>query len=185
MYLINRPLVLDLTIWKPLKRPGFFGSRRAQIEAILNRNCGPDGWTLGWKVGDFFLSYVAFVGSKLRLLDFVCQHSDVYDNSVTNVECGLDYIHEETRRTRSNHIQDIAIRWAVLRLGRSFDQNGDLLEVRGYKSKGHALSPGVVPFHRPDLIPRPELRPMWAREGSVEAFWQSSKHLMVRTELLK
>ena len=196
MLFINEPAILDLTMWTPGYRPGFFGARRAQIEGKLDEKVGSDNWTLAWKVGDQFLTYPAAVqfyedayvcdlGRRSDLLDFVCSHCDVYDNAVTNVECGLDYLHEENRRARSNHIQDIAIRRAVLRLGRRFNPAGELLEVRGRKSKGASMSPGVVPFHRPDLIPQPEMKPDWAQPGSVEAFWQSAKHVMILAEVLK
>jgi len=195
MYLENTPKVVDLTTWQAAHRPGFFGSRRAQIETDLDARCGSQGWTLGWLVGQSFLNYpaavrlyedayVAFLVGRADLLQRLCAYSDVYDNSPTNVECGLDYVHEEIRRTRSNHIQDIALRWAMMRLGQQFNPAGRMLEVRGYKSEGADYSPGVVPFHAPHLTPQPEIRPKWARSGSVEAFWQSAKYLMILKSLL-
>lgn len=196
MLIINEPIIFDLSIWTVAHRPGFFGGHRAQIEATLDQKCGSNNWTLAWKIGKQFVSYIAAVqfyedayicdlGRRPDLLDFVCNHCDVYDNAITNVECGLDYTHEEGRRARSNHIQDIAIRRAVFRLGRQFNLQGKLLEVRGWKSKGAAMSPGVVPFHRPDLISQPEKKPKWAASHSVEAFWQSAKHVLIRTDALK
>lgn len=196
MYLENTPKIIDLTVWHVAHRPGFFGSRRAKIEADLDGACEPQGWTLGWQVGQNFLNYAAavrlyedaytvFLASRPDLLQRLCTYSDVYDNGPTNVECGLDYVHEEIRRTRSNHIQDIALRWAMARLGQRFTPSGPLLEVRGYKSEGAAYSPGVVPFHAPRLIPQPEIKPTWAQSGSVEAFWQSAKHLLVLKSLLR
>jgi len=198
MYLENTPRIIDLTTWQVAHRPGFFGSRRAYIETNLDAKCGPQGWTLGWIVGQNLLNYpaairlyedayVAFLAKpeNADLLQKLCTYSDVYDNSPTNIECGLDYVHEEIRRTRSNHIQDIALRWAMVRLGQRFDPAGPLLEVRGYRSEGANYSPGVVPFHAPHLIPLlPEIKPKWARSDSVEAFWQSTKHLLILKSLL-
>jgi len=194
MFTENSPQIIDLTTWQPAHRPGFFGSRRAQVEAALDGQCGSNGWTLAWRYGPVFLNYPAavklyedayvyFLASRPDLQEFLKQFVDFYDNGVTNVECGLDYVHEEIRRTRSNHIQDIALRWARVRLHIPPDPAGRLLEVRGHKSEGAALSPGVVPFHAPWMIPTPEIKPDWAKTGSVEAYWQSAKHVMVKRSL--
>jgi hypothetical protein len=41
------------------------------------------------------------------------------------------------------------------------------------------LSPGRVPFHRPDLIEKPELNGWWEK-SSVESFYQSNRLLQKR-----
>jgi hypothetical protein len=91
----------------------------------------------------------------------------------------LDYTVQETGRT---HVQDIAIRRVVARLGRQFE--GDqLIQIRdalGDHPLSMALSPGQVPFHRPDVILLPEIEGWWL-PGSVESFYQSNKLLQRRT----
>ena len=101
--------------------------------------------------------------------------SEVFDNSDSNVLSGLDYSVQEAPST---HLQDIALRRCLVRLGRHFE--GDhLLEIRGRGSEGYRLNPGEVPFHRPELILHPQARSWW-RPDSVESFWQSNKILQVQ-----
>jgi len=100
---------------------------------------------------------------------------DVFDNSESNVLSGLDYRIQEAPTT---HLQDIAVRRCVMRLGARFA--GDhLVEIRARDSEGFALNPGQVPFHRPDLIVEPQPRSWWLAD-SVEAFWQANKVFQVR-----
>ena len=75
-------------------------------------------------------------------------------------------------------IQDIAIRRCVLRRGVWF--RGDKL-IRIRQEKGDhqlsiILSPGRVPFHRADLIVKPEIEGWW-EPGTIEAFYQSNRML--------
>jgi len=39
--------------------------------------------------------------------------------------------------------------------------------------------PGIVPFHIPEMIIRPDILPSWADPNSVEAFYQNNKHLIL------
>jgi hypothetical protein len=81
--------------------------------------------------------------------------ADVYDDDPSNVESGLDYSKRGELRT---HIQEIAIRNCVKRFGRKF--GGDkLLQIRdriGEHPLSLALSPGQVPFHKPELLSNPD-----------------------------
>jgi nicotinate-nucleotide adenylyltransferase len=103
--------------------------------------------------------------------------SDVYDIQPSNVESGLDYHKQECTAT---HLQDIAVRRVLVRLGRSF--KGDhLVQIRGHESEGYRLNPGKVPFHEPESIIEPTFAPgRWWDAHSVEDFWQSNKVLEVR-----
>ncbi|MAF99327.1 MAG: hypothetical protein CMH61_01825, partial [Nanoarchaeota archaeon] len=79
-------------------------------------------------------------------------------------------------------LQDIAVRRVLRRLGRHFE--GDhLVQIRGHKSEGYVLNPGQVPFHKPELI-LPSERKRWWKEGSVEAFYQHNKILVVDSDML-
>jgi len=59
----------------------------------------------------------------------------MFNTSISNIESKLDYNRQETLNT---HIQDIAIRRSVLRLGKQFKGNSPL-EVRkaGIKMDGN------------------------------------------------
>ena len=105
----------------------------------------------------------------------VGEASDVYDDELSNVKSEFDYTKQETPRT---HIQDIAIRRSLLRLGVWFEGK-ELIRIRqekGTHSLSITLSPGRVPFHRPDLIVKPEITGWWYPE-TVESFYQSNKYL--------
>jgi hypothetical protein len=113
-----------------------------------------------------------------QLLILVNGACDVYDDAPSNVTSGLDYQAQETSRT---HLQDIAIRRCLVRLGHWF-QGSELIRIRddqGDHPLSLKLSPGRVLFHRPDLIILPELIGWW-ESGSVESFYQSNKQLQVR-----
>ncbi|MFQ6010159.1 MAG: hypothetical protein ACE5J7_03520, partial [Candidatus Aenigmatarchaeota archaeon] len=59
-------------------------------------------------------------------------------------------------------------------------QGKKLVQIRSHKSYwGKNLSPGRVPFHRPELIVEPHLEGWWD-DNSVECFYQSNKILQIR-----
>src|SRR5512143_816470 len=178
--------------WVNKERPGFFGRRKYDIIARLNETYGRDGWRLVWiaelnHVGTgnrwytydeacrFFYeeSYYRYLQGNPSEVDFICQYQECYDNALSNVQSGLDY---RVQEAYSTHIQDIAVRNALRRLGRSFTgANGRMLQIRGASTDGHRFGPGNIPFYRPELIIQPSLKPAWAGAGSVEDFWQSNK----------
>ena len=176
--------------WTVHGRPGYLGSRRDVMTKLWNDAYGHGGWKLAWKVHATFVdwpdavmlyeeAYFRFLLSQPETVDWLCRDAcDVYDDEASNVHSGLDYKRQETRRT---HLQDIAIRRCIDRLGRRFEGT-QLLQIRHYLGQ-HALSlmlsPGTVPFHEPDLIERPELAGWW-NNGSIESFYQSNKFLLVR-----
>lgn len=99
---------------------------------------------------------------------------EVYDNALTNIGSGCDYsIHEAP----TVHLQDIAIRRVLLRLGLSF-KGDELLQVRGVGSNGYRLNPGRLAFHIPEEIVQPNVQGCW-QQDSIEDFWQSNKVLAV------
>lgn len=205
--------------WNPVRRPGYFGKRRDEIIAALDKEFGKDYWRLRWRIAlpaahrisrlsfdfeyackNFYeMSYFAYLIFNNAELDYICSFIEVIDNSITNINSGTDYNHQEAMST---HIQDIAIRKVLKRLGLKFksrccerDLNEDgncdkhrvsdvhtrILTVRGPTSNGGHLNPGQVPFIWPHLIEMPSLRPDWAKAWSVEDFWQSNKWVEVRT----
>jgi hypothetical protein len=125
-------------------------------------------------------SYYRWLKMHPEQVDFICQFKDVYDNDISNIQSGLDYTHQHDAGSYATHIQDIAIRCVLNRLGRTFTgANGGYLQIRGHEAGQH-LNPGHVPFFNPSLILQPSLRPTWAKEWSVEDMWQSNKVCLVR-----
>jgi hypothetical protein len=104
--------------------------------------------------------------------------SDVYDDNMSNVASGFNYLKQETNRT---HIQDIAIRKVISKLGKTFRGN-QLIQIRqevGNHPLSVTLSPGRVPFHQQRRIRLPWLTGWW-KPGSVECWYQSNKILQIR-----
>ena len=113
---------------------------------------GKGNWRLAWKVGmeyvDFLQackhyeeSYYRFLkGHEEMLGKLIGTASDVYDDAVSNLRSGFEYSIQETNRT---HVQDIAIRNAVRRLGSKF-QGDELLRIRDTEGS-HALSMELSP----------------------------------------
>jgi hypothetical protein len=167
------------------ERIGYFGFKKKKIITDLNEKYG-DRWKLMWKWGsinikqDFAIqlyedAYLKFLEQNTPLLDWVINTAkDVYDLSISNIDSGLDYNIQEDKYT---HLQDIAVRRAILRLGCEF--KGDkLIQIRGNDSEGYVLNPGQVPFHLPDMIVKPSLKGWW-KEDSVEDFYQSNKIIII------
>jgi hypothetical protein len=188
-------------MWRNDHRPGYFGRRKNEIIAKLDASYGQGKWRLRWvisiepneapgpfeKVLDFAEackelyeeSYYRFLLGQPWEVDAICQYRECFDNAETNIQSGLDYTKQESYST---HIQDIAVRNALKRLGREFmGINGKLLQIRSADSEGYRFGPGNVPFFAPELITQPSLAPSWAQKGSVEDFWQSNKHVQVET----
>ena len=179
-----------LVRWVDAGRPGYLGKHRDEKYAEWDSRYGKGNWRLAWKVGfqyvDFLQmckhyeeSYYKFLKEYEAVLnDLVATVSDIYDDSPTNVNSGLNYTKQETDRT---HVQDIAIRNAVRRLGKVF-KGMELIQIRSKEGHGvmsTTLSHGVVPFYNPEMIIRPELHGWWEK-GSVESFYQSNKMLQVK-----
>lgn len=182
--------------WVTVGRPGRLGRRRDEMSARWTREYGPGNWRMSWQVGPvchgldgalalYEDAYFAVLSRDHLLLDALVRYArDVYDETEQDVASGLDYAVQASSAT---HLQDIAVRRVLVRLGRWFE--GDmLLRVRapgeGEEGVPHertrtALDSGRLPFHRPDLIVRPALSGWW-QPDSVECFYQSNKLLQTR-----
>jgi hypothetical protein len=176
-------------MWHTIERPGYFGKHRDERYAEYDARFGSGNWKVAWQIGAavhdmlgatalYEDAYLAFLIANPDVCDLlVAEASDVYDDDPSNVTCGLDYTAQETSRT---HLQDIAVRRSLVRMGRWFA--GETLirirDSRGDHPLSMTLSPGRVPFHRPELIVQPELTGWWL-PGSVEGFYQSNKVLQV------
>ena|SRR3989338_673364 len=175
--------------WITVGRPGYLGGTRDLKHAEWSAHFGPWQWRLVWKIGGVFHGkeavYALYEDAYFELLKnssavrdlLVREAENVYDDSPTNVDSGLNYFIQETKRA---HIQDIAIRRSLVRLGLWF-QGDKLIQIRdseGAHTLSKILSPGRLYFHRPDLIEQPELAGWWY-SLSVEAFYQSNKFLQI------
>jgi hypothetical protein len=183
--------------WVNEARPGYFGREREQRRQEYDAQYGVGRWRIVWQIGErvggfgevvmlYEDAYVLYLTQRIDLLDqLIAEAAEVYDDAPSNVASGLDYTAQETAQT---HLQDIAIRRSLVRLGRVF-RGSRLIQIRGAAATPpvHPLSlelfPARVPFHRLDWICRPYMEGWWTREGSatsVEGFYQSNKLLQVR-----
>ena len=179
-----------------IERPGFFGSRRDELTREYTKKYGTYGkdWTLVWYFDNsiskglmlypsacrwyYEYSYYQYLKDKPTLVDHICSYGECIDNAITNIQSGYDYTIQEAYST---HIQDIAVRNVIRSLGRKFEGKKDeILVIRGEDTNGYYLNPGQIPFYDPSFIMIPSKAPKWAKEGSVEDFWQSNKFLALR-----
>lgn len=171
-----------------VERPGFLGRKRNEKQVAWDLQYGSGNWALVWKVGDLILDFrdacriyedAYFMDSFKRedlWRNLFSKARDFFDNAETNVNSGTDYMIQESY---SHHLQDIAVRRVGIRRG--MKMTGDeLIQIRGPKTKGYELMPGVVKFHEPGLITTPVIHPEWATPDSAEAFYQSTRWLAVK-----
>ena len=179
--------------WQIIGRPGRLGSRRRQRIGEWDHAFGVRGWRLTWLIRDRYHDENASLSlyedayfHELRkddqlLESLVLTALDVYKNDLSDVDSGLDY---RIQNAPAHHLEDIAVRRCLVRMGMWF--TGEQLLRLGGADKDPApgrlrlaLSPHRLPFHRQDLIVRPELDGWWL-PGSVESFYQSNKYLLAR-----
>jgi ribonuclease BN (tRNA processing enzyme) len=168
--------------WSVREKPGYFGYQKHKRHEDLQSRYGTYriaylwGETLITRTSALQLyedSYHLFLRENEELLEWlITEAADVYDNNVSNVQSGLDYAAQEPGL--STHLQDIAVRRSLIRLGVWF-KGRRLIQIRGLDSEAYVLNPGLVPFCRPDRIAHPAWTADWCRPGSVESFWQSNK----------
>ena len=190
--------MLNKNIWKPIDNnsPGYLGKRRNQEWQRRNQQYGAGNWQIAWLVSDNLLeykevcrlyenAYYEFFGKRPEILEHLLEvASEVYDDDPSNIKSGIDYLKRGAVRT---HIQDIAIRNCLRRLGRNF-KGKQILQIRdrvGSHPLSLALSPGQVPFHLPNLISTPSnLRQItknaWWLPYSVEDFYQRGKRICLK-----
>lgn len=182
--------------WVTVGPPGHLGSRRAARHADWDARFGSGNWRLRWQVGPalhdqtaavalYEDAYVTHLTGHPGLVEtLVSTARDVWDHEPADTASGLDYT---VQHGRSTHLQDIAVRRALVRLGTWF-AGAELIRLRRPSDAAHGvaaelgtqLDSGLVPFHRPDLIAGDEVSGWW-QPGSVESFYQSNRLLQHRT----
>jgi hypothetical protein len=192
--------------WETVGRPGYFGRKRDEIHAGYDAKYGKGNWRLVWEATNaqrrdfdpeemlpdephFFEfndscialyeeSYFRYMKAHPEIVEIVVSYGECIDNAPTNVASGLDYRKQESFST---HIQDIAVRNCLTRLGTWFKGPEDkIMVIRSKDDNGYILNPGNVPFAWPNLIKDEKHTPWWAGAASTEAFWQAAKTLQMR-----
>ena len=177
----------DQNQWEKREYPGYFGSKKQQRHAVLQQKY--PNYIIGYEWDGKLITrksalqlyedaYFAFLQQQPQILKWLIQTaSDVYDCDPSNIDSQIDYFAQ--RPDQATHLQDIAIRRVLIRLNKWF-VGKRLLEVRGMRSEGYVLNPGVVPFHKPHLIRQPQWQAEWSLPDSIESFWQSNKVILTR-----
>ena len=175
------------------EKMGSFGSRKRGIIKDLNKKYGNLAWRLAWKSGDetflpftevvklFETAYYEHFTQHPDLLIYLIENAcDIYDKHPSDRDSGTDYLAQEGKST---HLQDIVIRKIVEEMGETF-QGHKLIQIRSKSIDpiGKQLSPGRVPFHKPEIISVPPLKGWWD-VNSVEDFYQNNKVIQVNPKL--
>jgi hypothetical protein len=179
--------------WRTVERPGYLGKKRDEIYSNWNSKFGTGNWRIAYQWGPLTISqkeaiqiyedgYYEFFRNHPDKLEWIIKTaSNVYDTAKSNINSGFDY---DVQETLNNHIHDIAIRRAVMRNGEWF--KGDhLVHVRWTDSEGFLLNPGIVKFHRPDLIDLCDVndyggKGVWWMINTIEDFYQRNKLLQIK-----
>lgn len=177
------------TGWLSVGRPGYAGLSGKDKAEKRDKLFGPENWrVVHLYKGRALLrpqalqlyeeSYYKFFLANPEVLDWLCATaSEVYDIEPSNIDAGEDYFKQDSSAV---HLQDIAVRRCLRRLGRRFE-GGHPVQIRGRDSDGYCLNPGMVPFHDPSEVLEPSLaRGKWWKKNSIEDFWQSNKVLQVK-----
>ncbi|MCL5784337.1 MAG: hypothetical protein M1142_03215 [Patescibacteria group bacterium] len=177
--------------WKNVERPQYLGAKREQRFKEWDEQFGSGNWRLSWKVGETYVDllgactlyedgYFNFLLQNQNVLQqLINDASEVYDDQLSNIGSGFNYLAQETDRT---HLQDIALRRSLVRMGLWF-KGSEPIRIRqelGTHPLSITLSPGRIPFHRPDLIEQPELQRWW-HPHTIESFYQSNRYLQARS----
>ncbi|MFC1697795.1 hypothetical protein ACFL1H_05655 [Nanoarchaeota archaeon] len=182
--------------WKTIERPGWFGTKRNDLHKGYNEKYGEDNWRIAHQLGPYVLPFEKsvllyelcyerdFLHPDRRYIwnDLIKNAKDVWTESKSDIECGLDYFNQQVA---ANHYEDIAIRRILNKYGQEF-QGDKLIRIRADADDliGKALSSIHIPFIYPDYIEAPfddSSFHWWDRhKGSLECFWHFNKVLQVR-----
>lgn len=181
--------------WKTVERPGWFGTRRAEIIQSYNERFGEGNWRVRHQLGprtigqDEALSIYELC-YRLHFLHPDTRHlwlalfreaSEVWTEEVTDVDSGLDY---SIQKSPAVHYEDMAIRRIMKEYGHEFRGN-KLIRIRADSDNpiGVALSSIHVPFCFPQYFEAPFPEIVWwnRHKGSLEYFWHTNKILQVNT----
>ncbi|MBC8495239.1 hypothetical protein H8D36_03740 [archaeon] len=174
--------------WETINRPGQTGSNKQVLFAQYDAKFGNNNWRLAWTWGNQFLDFLGVCQiyedgyyhdsfeREAVWQELLMTASEVWDIQENDVQSGLDYT---IQTGPANHLQDIAVRNVIQRRGWEF-QGDELIRIRKHEDYwGALMSPGLIPFHQPDLIVQPLLEGWW-KPHTIEDFYQSNKVLQAR-----
>ncbi len=187
---LTREMIDNWTIIEGIVRPSAAEAmkKRERFDQIFGKNNWAQGWKYEGKIIDrpealalYEEAYYVYFKENPNDLEWLCKTaSEVYDNAKSNIESGLDYTIQEAK---SAHLQDIAIRRAVIRLGKKL-QGDHPVEIHDEGSEGFHLNPGQVPFHKPKEIMKYPVKDWW-EQNTVEAFWQHNKVILCKPDAIE
>ncbi|KAG2374032.1 hypothetical protein C9374_011111 [Naegleria lovaniensis] len=184
---------IDMDKYEFQERGVYFGGgeqKRKKLESLFKKY--PQGFITAYKYKDKYITrssaftlyedgYYEFLKNHPQIVDFICNTCcDIYDTEPANIESGYDYELQDSKE-KGTHLQDIAVRRALKRLGREF-KGTQLLQLRGHTTPLYFLNPCVIPFHEKENIIQPEIVEEFMLKQSVESFWQSNKVVLSKTD---
>jgi len=173
-----------------IERPGFIGKNKKAKYSEWNKKYGENNWGFVWKWGELLLNFEqacliyedAYYKDSFKReglwKDLFSKAKNFYDNAETNLDSKTNYLIQEAYST---HLQDISVRRVGIRRGWKMKGNR-LIQIRGPESEGYLLMPGLIEFHEPNLIEKPDILPWWANSNSAEAFYQDNRWLYTTKE---
>jgi len=149
-----------------------------RIQRVFDERFGPNEWRMGYSWGEHTVDvrsgidlyedgYRAALAADPALVEWVCGFAEVFDTAPSNVAAFCDYSIQEVEGA-GQHWQDVAVRRALIRLGRWFEGDA-LLEIRGQDSGGYRLNPGQLEYYKSEWIVEPRQYAWWKRD-SIEDF---------------
>jgi hypothetical protein len=171
--------------------PGDTERKRGRKVDFYDYIYGEQAWEELWRFEDQLIdfsfatklyedSYREFFKSNQSVLDWVLSFGDCYQFSPQEVECGDAYDKDSCPR----HLQDVVIRRVVHSMNLEFKGSPEVLLQTDHGCDGESVCAGNVPFLYPSQIYRGKSggpKPRWAKDGSVEHFWQSNKVIVAET----
>ncbi|MDD3774132.1 MAG: hypothetical protein PHW50_02540 [Patescibacteria group bacterium] len=182
---------IEICNWTDIGCPGYLGKHRDEKYVAWDEQYGKNNWRLMWIWGQMYIDFLGVCAIyEDAYYEFLSRHEDIlsmliadaceiYDDQPSNIFSGFDYTNQETNRT---HIQDIAIRRCLRRMGQNFvgNQFMRIRQEKGNHKLSILLSPGNVPFHKKMFIVNPQITPKWWKPNSVESFYQSNRVLQLK-----
>jgi hypothetical protein len=170
------------------------GAKRPEVVEQLNKEHGELNWRFAWQIDEgkfvgfkdavqlYESSYLEHLRMSPEKAEYLSKNaSDVFDTTPNNSVSGDNYY---LQATPAAHIQDIAIRRAMAKLGMEFKGNAPI-KVRSRYNKdsvGISLSPKKVDFYKPEIV---KAKRKANAPATVEDFWQYNRVIQFCDDLAK
>jgi len=189
-------------MWKVIKRPGYFGSKKGEMENEWNQTYGLGNWRVSWVTAEGkHLSYEDIIDIYIDgYANYFIAHPDEAAYITSHFSYGFDLDFQTKKEAfdmyalfekpgKRNQFHQVAFNIALEnRLQLPF-RGKNPVQVRDAKPGtpenerplGWKWNPGVIPCPHPEQIPTDiEFVNPWWEKGSIEDFYQSTKVLEVR-----